>query len=285
VRPIQQLLFPDPRPLVERLGRDFFRQLPLCPGVYLMRDAADAILYVGKAKNLRKRLGSYRVANPDRMARRHLRLLRAVVRIEIQECASESCALARESELLRTLRPKFNRSGTWAPPPRFLAWQAAEERISLAVLQTPATDWRLEKARGTGATMLRAILARLLWLAVYPQFGLAGLPVGWLDGKLAAETVIHCGPLSVAVKENLQKIFIGRSNGFCEWIRARQMNDLQPFERAWIEAELEFLEAAFPPLHSELKPTASETFPKVMRPEFEDNDSVEPRDRVVEDQT
>src|ERR1700683_3223656 len=89
----QSLLFPDPRPLVERLGRDFFRQLPERPGVYLMRDAADALLYVGKAKNLRQRLGHYRVANPDRMPRRHLRMLRAVERIEIQECDNESSAL------------------------------------------------------------------------------------------------------------------------------------------------------------------------------------------------
>ena len=49
-----------------------------------MHDAADVVLYVGKAKNLRKRLNNYRVANSDRMARRHLRLLRAVVRIEMQ---------------------------------------------------------------------------------------------------------------------------------------------------------------------------------------------------------
>src|SRR5216683_7970418 len=103
----QMLLFPDPRPLVERLGQTFFQQAPQCPGVYLMRDAADTVLYVGKAKNLRKRLASYRVANPDRMPRRHLRLLRAVARIELQECPDESTALARESELLRTVRPKF----------------------------------------------------------------------------------------------------------------------------------------------------------------------------------
>jgi len=55
-----------------------------------MRDAMDAVLYVGKAKNLRKRLGSYRVANPDRMPRRHLRMLRAVVRIELRECDDEA---------------------------------------------------------------------------------------------------------------------------------------------------------------------------------------------------
>ena len=42
------------------------------------RDAADRILYVGKAKDLRQRLNHYRVANPDRMPRRHLRLVRDV---------------------------------------------------------------------------------------------------------------------------------------------------------------------------------------------------------------
>ena len=45
----QILLFPDPRPLVERLGPHFFRQAPDGPGVYLMRDAANEVLYVGKA--------------------------------------------------------------------------------------------------------------------------------------------------------------------------------------------------------------------------------------------
>ena len=115
--------FADPQPLVERLGLDFFRQLPECPGVYLMRDATDAILYVGKAKNLRKRLGSYRVANPDRMPRRHLRMLRAVERIELQECPDETSALAKESEWLRALKLRFNRADTWPTPPRFLVWR------------------------------------------------------------------------------------------------------------------------------------------------------------------
>ena len=102
----QLLLFPDPRPLVERFGSDFFRQAPECAGVYLMRDASGTVLYVGKAKNLRKRLGSYRVANPDRLRKRHLKLLRVVSRIDLQECADEESALLRESELLRTLRPR-----------------------------------------------------------------------------------------------------------------------------------------------------------------------------------
>jgi hypothetical protein len=44
------------------------------------------------------------------MPRRHLRMLRAVVRIELQEGLDESAALVRESELLQTLRPNFNRA-------------------------------------------------------------------------------------------------------------------------------------------------------------------------------
>ncbi|HVV01406.1 MAG TPA: nucleotide excision repair endonuclease, partial [Verrucomicrobiae bacterium] len=107
----QLLLFPDPRPLVDRLGLHFFQSLPESPGVYLMRDSAEAVLYVGKAKNLRKRLGSYRVANPDRVARRHLRMLRRADAISFETCADESSALARESELLLSLKPKFNRAG------------------------------------------------------------------------------------------------------------------------------------------------------------------------------
>src|SRR5688572_32829653 len=107
---MQSRLFPDPQPLVERLGREFFRQLPETPGVYLMRDSAAEVLYVGKAKNLRKRVCSYRVANPERMPRRTLRLLRLVENIHWEECTDERSALRRETELLLALKPRFNRS-------------------------------------------------------------------------------------------------------------------------------------------------------------------------------
>ena len=102
----QMLLLRDPRPLDERLGRKFFRKAPKRAGVYLMRDAADEVLYVGKAKNLQQRLGNYRIANPDRMPRRHLRMLRRVARIELQFCPGESAALKHESKLIRALRKR-----------------------------------------------------------------------------------------------------------------------------------------------------------------------------------
>ena len=78
----QMLLIPDPRPLDRRLGRKLFRKAPRRPGVYLMKDAGDRALCVGKAKNLKQRLNNYRLANPDRMPRRHLRMVNEVSRIE-----------------------------------------------------------------------------------------------------------------------------------------------------------------------------------------------------------
>ena len=107
----QLWLFPPPRPLVERLGEDFFRALPTGPGVYLMCGKSEGILYVGKARNLRKRLSSYRVANPERLPRRMIRLLHCVTRIEWDECASEEAARRREEALICVLMPKFNAAG------------------------------------------------------------------------------------------------------------------------------------------------------------------------------
>src|ERR1044071_3784548 len=131
----QMLLIPDPTPLAERLGQKFFRKAPKRPGVYLMRDAADNVLYVGKAKNLQQRLRHYRTANPDRMPRRHLRMLREVARIELQICPGESAALKHESKLLRSLKPRFNRAGVWPGKTSFIVWRIAREHIELGLTE------------------------------------------------------------------------------------------------------------------------------------------------------
>lgn len=107
----QLWLFPPPRTLAERLGDDFFRALPESPGVYFFCGPESGVLYVGKAKNLRKRLASYRVANPERFPRRMIRLLNLTVRIEFDVCRTEACAVHREEELICVLAPKFNRAG------------------------------------------------------------------------------------------------------------------------------------------------------------------------------
>jgi predicted GIY-YIG superfamily endonuclease len=125
---------PDPQPFVEKPGREFFRALPAGPGVYFLRSRAGSILYIGKAKSLRQRLCSYRVANPDRMPRRILRLVHLVESIVFEECADETAALSREAELLLKLRPKLNRAGVWRRTERFVAWRAESFWIELGGL-------------------------------------------------------------------------------------------------------------------------------------------------------
>jgi predicted GIY-YIG superfamily endonuclease len=247
----QTLLFADPRPLVERLGQDFFRQLTERPGVYLMRDAQENVLYVGKAKNLKKRLNSYRVANPDRMARRHLRLLRAVARIELQECADEAAALAKEAELLLTLKPKFNRAGTWPATPRFLVWQWDETRLALAISEAPAADWQAFGPFGSGIVHLRAALLRLLWFALNPASGSTAMPAGWIHGRLGEIATIFYARSHEAnfreIEMVLTALFAGNHDWFVAWV-SEQTNPLPhahdlAMRDADLDTVIQFMEA------------------------------------------
>lgn len=253
LKPTQQRFWPDAQPLVDRLGRDFFRSLPERPGVYLMRSATEVVLYVGKAKNLRKRLRSYRVANPERMARRHLRLLRLVVRIELQECDDEQAALRREAELLRTLKPRFNRAGTWRGTPRFLAWRTKGDSIEFIVTTTPEAGWSVCGPMGGGAAALAALLARLLWLGINPNEGVERLPVGWVGGYAA--TPIHVPTQGGDASARLDALLSDGVENFCQWIAECRSSSSSPFELAWLNAEFESLREWFrPPLEPASRP-------------------------------
>ena len=233
----QQLLIPDPRPLVERLGQNFFRQLPERPGVYLMRDAVEVVLYVGKAKSLRQRLGHYRVANPDLMGRRHLRLLRQVVRIELLECADEAAALAKEAELLRTLKPKFNRAGVWSASARFLVWRCAGHALEMTIASTPAPDWQAFGPCGGGLVYLRASLLRLLWLATNATSGSVTLPAGWLHGRIGA--IAALANIQGDAELALTRLFAGDVDSFCNWLGERTKPLARAYDRELLEADLE----------------------------------------------
>src|SRR4029077_14244570 len=111
MRARQLWFFPHPAPLVERFGEQFFRSLPVGPGVYFLCGPGEGVLYVGKAKNLKKRLARYRVANPEQLPRRTIRLRHRGTRIEWDECANESVARSREELLIAVLQPKFNVAG------------------------------------------------------------------------------------------------------------------------------------------------------------------------------
>jgi len=83
------------------------RLAPTSPGVYRMLNAANDVLYVGKAKNVRKRLSSYARVNAPQPAR-ILRMIAATVNVEIVSTTTETEALLLEANLIKQLRPRFN---------------------------------------------------------------------------------------------------------------------------------------------------------------------------------
>lgn len=84
-------------------------EVPHKPGVYLMRDRFNRVIYVGKARDLRKRVGSYFM--PSKMAQADLKtraLLAAVWDFEFHTVASEPESLLLEGKLIKEFRPRYN---------------------------------------------------------------------------------------------------------------------------------------------------------------------------------
>jgi excinuclease ABC subunit C len=84
----------------------FARHAPQGPGVYRMIGTAAEVLYVGKAKNIRKRLLSY--ARPSGDVTRIARMVAITASIEFVTTATETEALLLEANLIKRLRPRFN---------------------------------------------------------------------------------------------------------------------------------------------------------------------------------
>src|SRR6476646_8909048 len=82
------------------------RLAPSSPGVYRMLDAAGEVLYVGKAKSIRKRIASY--TRPTGHDTRIERVIASTAAVEFVTTATETEALLLEANLIKRLRPRFN---------------------------------------------------------------------------------------------------------------------------------------------------------------------------------
>src|SRR5207245_7207283 len=84
------------------------RSLPDQPGVYLFRDGRGRVVYVGKAKSIRKRVASHFTKAQVPSSPGHAELVAGVERIECVVVASEAEALLAEQSFIKQYRPRFN---------------------------------------------------------------------------------------------------------------------------------------------------------------------------------
>src|SRR3954468_23393908 len=83
-------------------------KFPAAPGVYLFQDKAGRVIYIGKAKNLRARVGSYFLAAAAH-DQRTANLVREAYDVDCVETESHVDALLMEARLVKDIQPKFNR--------------------------------------------------------------------------------------------------------------------------------------------------------------------------------
>lgn len=96
-----------------KFGPELISDLPHAPAVYMFTDKDGTVLYVGKAKDIRRRLSDYRNATRRKAHRKMRRLVREASGVEIRRVRSEKAALALENKLIRTLEPRYNIQGAY----------------------------------------------------------------------------------------------------------------------------------------------------------------------------
>ncbi|YCM45078.1 excinuclease ABC subunit UvrC [Verrucomicrobiaceae bacterium 227] len=194
-------------------------QVPHKPGVYLHKDRLGSIIYVGKARDLRKRLGSYFLPSGKQRADRKTRaLIDSICDFEIHEVRNEQEALLLEGKLIKQYRPRYNVS--FRDDKRFLL-----VKVNLDDPWPKFTTTRLKKGDGSRYfgpfAHSGAVRATVTWLN--KEFGLRNCrPIrpGESDYKHCnADVIRNC--LAPCVGKVTREEYLDRIEQACELLSGK----------------------------------------------------------------
>jgi predicted GIY-YIG superfamily endonuclease len=100
-------------PFDKKFGPNYFASIPTSPGIYRVFNEAEELIYVGKAKNLRRRLGQYRNAKRRKKHHKMRKIVAEAARIHYELHPSDLEACRAELKVIQEHRPKWNQAGAF----------------------------------------------------------------------------------------------------------------------------------------------------------------------------
>lgn len=241
-------------PLLERrLGREPFDAVPAVPGVYRFYDHRGELLYVGKAKNLRTRLFSYKRAKPGQVSRKVSELIGQIRSFVYVETPTERDALLLENRMIRGERPPYNHANKETETYYFVYLRPHQKGLEFRLAMRIHEDTGQEYWHGCykGHAPVRqslGCLLRLLWMAEHGVTNPMHLPVK-LNRNLTPMrftlpwNLTHSPALSSGLAELLNRWICGESDELTVWlvVQIEAGSRLNLFQRHWLEYHLDQL--------------------------------------------
>jgi len=242
------------RPLLEeRLGRERFDVIPASPGVYRFYDCDGALLYVGKAKNLRRRLFGYKRAKAGQVSRKVARMIGKTDSIIWVETETERDALLLENRMIRGDRPPFNHANK-EPETYYFVYLKPEKKgleFRLAMRIHDETDTECWYGCFKGHAPVRrsfGCLLRLFWMAEHGIKNPMHLPVQLTRNLTPMRFTMPWeagGDLSLL--HMLGDWMKGESCDILDWfvVKIDCSSRLTPFQTRYLETHLEYLKTFY----------------------------------------
>lgn len=251
-----------------------FEEIPREPGIYRFYDKENVLLYVGKAKNLRHRLFTYKRAKPGRTSRKEAALISRIHRFEFDVLESEQEAILQENRWIREHRPEFNHANKHTETYYFITVQRLESSLVFGLSMNPSGRLFPEKEKPlyqkfppsfnnhidskiygcfkghrTVRTSLGSLL-QLIWMnefnSISPQF----LPVQLSRNLTPMRFQLPLQNQTESKTDDLEAMinswFLGNSKDLLEYLKGRiQKTEDSTFTKNFIDENIEVLDIYF----------------------------------------